>query len=247
MRLGVFVAVAIGMMGTTASEALEAIAPLTLSQTVLPSSTLTDYLPPDRSAQPTSAENPEFAQNAELGCRQTNVSTGVYVQPNLDSASRGLLTPAQTVRLESKGEGWARINQPLIGWVQSRYLTPAVSCSPLNGTIIQNPPEQPMIASPPEVPAPNPEPVANNAPVKATCDVLPVNGLVVRSEPVVEDRTYLTTIAPGSHEFQFTPEVKITPSEAGDRRWVYITAPATGWITLGLEGTLTNLGGAACG
>ena len=187
--------------------------------------------------------NTELAQNTELGCRQTNVSTGVYVQPNLDSASQGLLLSAQIVRLESKGEGWARINQPLIGWVQSRYLTPAVSCDPLNGTTIQNSPDRQVIAAPPEAPAANSQPnLVSNASVKATCDVLPANGLVVRSEPTVEERTYLTTIAPGVHEFQFTPEVKVTRSEAGDRRWVYITAPATGWITLGLGRCADQLG-----
>ena len=247
VSLGIFWAVGIGVLGAGSCGAFEAIAPRVTSQTFLVGHALDDVSLPQGLAQAV-LQNTELAQNTELGCRQTNVSTGVYVQPNLDSASQGLLIPAQVVRLESKGEGWARINQPLIGWVQSRYLTPAVSCDPLNGTTIQNPPDRQVIASPPEAPASNPEPnLASNAPVKATCDVLPANGLVVRSEPAVEERTYLTTIAPGVHEFQFTPEVKVTSSEAGDRRWVYIMAPATGWITLGLEGAPTNLGGQECG
>lgn len=223
-KLGTFFAAVIGVMGANTCGAVETLAPFVVSQSVR-------------------------AQSIELGCRQTNVSTGVYVQPNLDSASQGMLLSAQTVRLESKGEGWARINQPLVGWVQSRYLTPAVSCDSLNGTTtIQNPPGQQIIALPPEAPALNPpQNLANNDPVKVTCNVLPTYGLIVRSEPAVEERFYLTTIASGTHEFQFTGDARVTQSEAGDRRWVYITAPATGWITLGLAGAPTNLGGQDCG
>jgi hypothetical protein len=247
-RLGIFLAVGIGVIGATPCGAVEAIDPLIMSQAVLSDNALPDYVPRHGSLVQT-----VLAQSSELGCRQTNVSTGVYVQPNLDSASQGMLSPAQTVRLESKGEGWARINQPLIGWVQSRYLTPAVSCDPLNGTTngtstIQNPPGRQIIGSPPEAPALNPQQnLAESAPIKAICDVLPADGLVVRSEPAVEGRTYLTTIAPGTHEFQFTRNARVTPSEAGDRRWVYITAPSVGWITLGLEGAPANLGGQECG
>jgi hypothetical protein len=190
-RLGIFLAVGIGAMG--------AIAPFTQSQAVLADNASINYPPSQSSAQAT------LAQNIELGCRQTNISTGVYVQPNLNSAAQGVLNSAQTVRLESKGEGWARINQPLIGWVQSRYLTPAVSCDPLNGTTtIQNSPGQQIMALPPEAPTSNPsQDLTNSAPIKVTCDVLPADGLAVRSQPTAEGR-YLTTIAPGTHEFQFT-------------------------------------------
>jgi hypothetical protein len=240
--LAIVFAVGIGTMGATPGYALEAIAPFSISQAVLTDNAPINYAPHQGSAQTT------LAQNTELGCRQTNVSTGVYVQPNLNSASQGVLPSARTVRLESKGEGWARINQPLVGWVQSRYLTPAVSCDSLNGTTtIQNPPERQITALPPEAPASKPQQdSANSAPIKVTCDVLPADGLAVRSQPTAEGR-YLTTIAPGTHEFLFTRESRVTQSEAGDRRWVYITAPSTGWITLGLEGAPNNLGGQECG
>jgi hypothetical protein len=184
-----------------------------------------------------------LAQNSELGCRRTNASTGVYAQPNLDSTSRGILNSSQTIRLERKGDGWARINQPIIGWVQSQYLSPAVSCDPLNSnTTIQTPPSGQITASPPASPSPQPATT-----VKAKCEVLPDDGLVVRSEPVIEGRTYLTIIPSGTHEFQFTRETRLTRVEGGDRRWVYITAPAQGWITLGIEGRTANLGGRECG
>jgi hypothetical protein len=236
-RLRIFLAVGIGGVG--------AIAPIAMNQAVLADNVLTDYTP----QAVLLARADLLAQNAELGCRRTNTSTGVYIQPNLDSASQGMLNSAQTIRLERKGEGWARINQPIVGWVQSRYLTPAVPCDPLNGTTtIQGSPQQQITALPPATPAPSPQQnLANTAPVKVTCDVLPANGLIVRSEPVVEERTYLTTLAPGTHEFQFTREAKVMPSEAGDRRWVYITAPSAGWITLGLEGGSSTLGGQECG
>jgi hypothetical protein len=188
-----------------------------------------------------------LAQGTELGCRQTNASTGVYAQPNLDSTSRGLLNRAQVVRLQRKGEGWARISQPLIGWVESRYLTPAVSCDPLNSnTTIQNPPT-PQISALPPAPSPASSPAPTITSVRVTCDILPPGGLIVRSEPLVADRTYLTTIPAGTHEFQFTRDSRVTRSGDSTRRWVYITAPATGWITLGLEGQPSNLGGNTCG
>jgi hypothetical protein len=186
-----------------------------------------------------------LAQSTGLGCRQTNVATGVYAQPNLDSASRGLLSRAQVVRLERKGEGWARINQPLVGWVESRYLTPAVSCDSLNSSsTIPNPPSPQISALPPQSPAPSPSPITSA--IKVTCDVLPPGGLIVRSEPLVAERTYLATIPAGTHEFQFTRESRVTRAGETVRRWVYITAPTAGWITLGVEGA-SNLGGDSCG
>jgi hypothetical protein len=188
-----------------------------------------------------------LAQNSGLGCRRTNVSTGVYAEPNLDSNSRGILNASQTIRLERKGEGWARISQPIIGWVQSQYLSPAVSCDPLGASTIQSPPAVRITASPPASPSPSPspQPVANS--VKATCDVVPEDGLIVRSEPIVDPRTFLTSIPAGTHEFLFTRETRVTRTELGDRRWVYITAPAQGWISLGIEGRTANLGGRQCG
>jgi hypothetical protein len=186
-----------------------------------------------------STSETQLAQNTELGCRQTNLSTGVYAQPDLDSNSRGLLSQGQTVRLEIRGDGWARISQPLVGWVESRYLTPDTSCEPLNSTI-QNPPSR-QISDPP------PSTSTTRSPIKVTCDVLPPGGLIVRTEPLVSDRTFLTTLLPGTHEFQFTRESRVTGSGETARRWVYITAPTAGWITLGLEGAPSNLGGNSCG
>lgn len=191
-------------------------------------------------ANPLERHNPRSSRllAQELGCRQTNVSTGVYSQPNLDSRSRGILDAGQTIRLERKGEGWARISQPVVGWVESRYLTPAVPCDPLGSTTIQNPPDRQIDSLPPQAPV---------ATVKVICDVLPVNGLVVRSEPFIDERTFITFIAPGTHEFQFTRNTRLTRTGDINRRWVYITAPSEGWITLGVEGTPSNLGGDSCG
>lgn len=257
-KLRIFLAAGIGGLGAIAPINLSSItiAPIAISQPALADNAPIDHQPQVGSLAPSSL----LAQNTELGCRQTNASTGVYVQPNLNSAAQGMLNPAQTVRLESKGEGWARINQPIIGWVESEYLTPAVPCDALNGTAtIQTPPQQRITALPPVAPASSPQPdLANTAPVtppvtppitppaKVICEVLPVNGLAVRSEPIVEGQTYLTTLTPGTHEFQFTRDAKVMPSEAGDRRWVYITAPSVGWITLGFVDSPSNLGGQKC-
>jgi hypothetical protein len=179
-----------------------------------------------------------LAQNTDLGCRQTNLSTGVYIQPDLTSTSQGLLEQGEIVRLEATGRGWARITQPLVGWVESRYLSPDVPCEP--SSTIANPPDRRIDDPPP--------PRSTRSPsVKVTCDVLPAGGLIVRTEPVVSDRTYLATLPTGSHEFAFTRESRVTPDGNDFRRWVYITAPTPGWITLGLEGAPSNLGGNSCG
>ncbi|NJR66071.1 MAG: hypothetical protein HC772_13310 [Leptolyngbyaceae cyanobacterium CRU_2_3] len=217
----------------------------------------------------------QVAQTSDSGCRQTNTTTGVYEQPNLDSTSRGILTSAQTVRLEvmGTGTGWARISQPIVGWIEARYLTPIVPCEGLSATV-------PPAMTPEPTTRPNAMPVANrssnpqstsqqparesfpepdlrqlrpNRPgdiaqiTAVTCEVLPAYGLIVRSEPVMVDATYLATILPGTYRFQFTRNTKTNPTSEGIQRWVYITAPLEGWISLGYVGKEFNLGGRECG
>jgi hypothetical protein len=176
---------------------------------------------------------------SETGCRQTQATTGVYTQPNLDSGSRGVLNNGQTVRLDltGSGTGWARITEPLIGWVEARYLTPA-ACAGLGYT--------PALASPPPASASTSAPIPT-ATVSAVCEVLPTEGLVVRSEPTISGNTVLHTIPKGRHQFQFTSNHLTTHSGNQSRYWTYITAPYSGWISLGIVGGSFNLGGRECG
>ena len=192
----------------------------------------------------------QIAQSSELGCRQTNATTGVYEEPNPDSTALGILPVAQTVRLEvlGTGTGWTRISQPLVGWIKARYLTPNAPCGSLGAGL----------AGSPTVPVPSPSHSSSNPSTdsqppgmqppltSARCNVLPPSGLAVRSAPTVADDTYLTTLLPGTYLFKFTGATKTDETPEGTRRWVYITAPEMGWISLGLGGE-SNLGGQECG
>lgn len=185
------------------------------------------------------------AQSAEA-CRRTNTLTGIYVQPSLESSSRGILASGQTVRLEvtGAGTGWARVIEPLIGWVEAKYLTPA-ACSGF--AAVAQPVAQPAViqsASPAASPTISPT-ISPTAAV--TCDVLPAEGLIVRSEPTTTGNTALQTIPKGTYQFQFTREH--VRSHAGEiqRDWAYITAPYQGWIAIGVVGGQFNLGGKSCG
>lgn len=184
-----------------------------------------------------------IAQSTETGCRQAQGTTGVYTQPNLDSGSRGVLNSGQTVRLDltGSGTGWARITEPIVGWVEAKYLTPMTACTggytPVPGA---------TASAPSAAPTPSSAPVAT-ATVSAVCEVLPTEGLVVRSQPTIAGNTALHTIPKGRHQFQFTSNQLTTHSGNQSRYWTYITAPYQGWISLGVAGGSFNLGGRECG
>lgn len=190
----------------------------------------------------------QIAQATETGCRQTNSTTGVYTQPNLDSPAQGVLNPGQTVRLElvGTGTGWTRITQPLIGWVEAKYLTPAAACASLGQAI--NPAATPA-ATPASGVSPTALPPAQSLTqtVTVVCEVLPTEGLVVRSEPDIRSNTVLYTIPKGTHQFQFTSNHLTSQAGNQQRYWSYIMAPYQGWISLGIVGGNFNLGGRECG
>lgn len=73
----------------------------------------------------------QIAQAGDTLCRQTNTVTGIYQQPNIFSVSQGILAAGQTVRLEllGTGTGWSRIREPIVGWVEARFLTPPTPCA----------------------------------------------------------------------------------------------------------------------
>lgn len=200
-------------------------------------------------AQYTAAPTVPATATTETGCRQTNAMTGIYSQPSLDSSSRGLLNQGQTVQLElvGTGTGWARITAPVIGWVEAKYLTPAAACTGLSPISQVGQPIGPATTPNSTTPAslPTQPVVAKN--VTVICEVLPIEGLVVRSQPSVTEGTPLYTLPKGSYQFQFTNHHVTTRSGDADRYWSYITAPYTGWISLGVTGGTLNLGGRECG
>jgi hypothetical protein len=181
---------------------------------------------------------------AETGCRQTNATTGLYAQPSLDSSSRAILSSGQTVRLEllGTGTGWARVTAPATGWVESRYLSPPTACTGLGAAL---PAQIGAPVAPGQLAPATPQPVPT---VTVVCEVLPTEGLVVRSEPTINPSTALYTIPKGVHQFQFTNDHLTSHSNNGlERHWAYITAPYPGWISLGAVGGSFNLGGKECG
>jgi hypothetical protein len=189
-----------------------------------------------------------IAQVPETSCRQTNALTGIYVQPSLESSSRGVLPNGQTVRLEmtSSGTGWARVTEPLIGWVEAKYLTPATACTGVSAAQPATAQSAQYTAISPATLPPN-SATAVTAAATVTCDVLPAEGLVVRSEPTVTGSTALQTIPKGTYQFQFTNDHVRSHSGNVERQWAYITAPYQGWIAVGTVGGQFNLGGKSCG
>lgn len=169
----------------------------------------------------------------ETGCRQTNALTAIYVQPSLESSSRGLVASGQSLRLEvsGSGSGWARVTEPLIGWIEAKYLTPPTACSGFAPAVLPARPAQQAASASPAV----------------TCDVLPVEGLIVRSEPTTTSGRVLQTIPKGTYQFQFTRDHVRSHSGETQRDWAYITSPYEGWIALGIVGGQFNLGGKTCG
>jgi hypothetical protein len=196
-------------------------------------------------------QNQLLAQTVETGCRQVNGTTGVYAQPSLDSSSRGILSTGQTVQLEliGTGTGWARITAPVVGWVEAKYLTPMTACTGI--TAAPQAVQSPQIIGTPARTAIGTGTGATTGTVTRTvtvmCEVLPSEGLVVRSEPTTTGNTALHTIPKGVHQFQFTNDHLRSHVGNLERYWAYITAPYQGWISLGIVGGSFNLGGRECG
>lgn len=195
------------------------------------------------------AVSAELAQRGDLGCRRVNARTGLYAQPNLSSASQGVLPQAQIVRLESAARGWARITQPRVGWVEASYLSPPIACDARIA-----PPATPMSTRPSGDSSPRPTPLPPlviSKPASTTltviCRVVPPNGLVVRREPSLDDGLFITSLAPGEHAFRFTGQTTRTQTSLGTLTWLYITAPREGWITAGYVGQPPTLTGDRCG
>ncbi len=115
----------------------------------------------------------QIAQAGETNCRQTNTVAGVYQQPDPISVSQGVLPAGQTVRLEviGTGTGWSRIREPIVGWVEARYLTPPTPCAyPVSAQPERSVPARVTQASvnPTSFPQVNPaQPAATRSPVNS--------------------------------------------------------------------------------
>ncbi len=223
---------------------------LCLPAIALPSPSITRFTPltpfvsplltgvaPTLLAQASPAYNP-------TGCRLTREAVGVYEEPNTTQTARGFLKPETAVTLgDGSGEGWARIVSPLTGWVQSKFLKLAkpTDC----GTVVSGPGVTPGTAPATTVPTPPPPPSTQTA-KQAVCTVIPEAGLVVRDMPNPENSRVIGSIRPGRYTFQFTERRLALESPEGLRQWIYITAPAKGWISPGFVNGGSNLSGENC-
>ncbi len=181
---------------------------------------------------------------APEGCRITRDRIGIYEEPNTAQRARGILQQGVTVLLGlGSGDGWARITGPETGWVQAKFLKGSDS-TPCPASLrpapsIPQPPLPTEVGSPPSTSSP--------ARVqRAVCEVIPESGLVVRDTPVTPSSRIIGQIRPGRHTFQFSDRRLETETTEGLRQWVYITAPAKGWISTGFAGGGSNLSGSNC-
>ncbi|NJR69191.1 MAG: SH3 domain-containing protein [Synechococcales cyanobacterium CRU_2_2] len=174
---------------------------------------------------------------APEGCRITRERLGVYREPNTSEEATGILAKDVTVLLGSgSGDGWARIVSPRTGWVQGKFLRGGAN-TPCPAAL-RPPVPTPLTPSPPAPPT--------SRVVRAVCEVIPEEGLIVRDTPVVAASRVIGQIRPGSHTFQFSNQRQETETPEGLRQWVYITAPAKGWISTGFTNGGSNLSGENC-
>lgn len=183
-------------------------------------------------------------------CRVTIAQIAVYEQPNAMSTVVSTIPEGGFMMLGSgRGEGWIQIIQPSIGWVDTSFLIGSddTPCPPGFASYIP-----PAATLPPTDPAPSQGTVTPDDATAALstgvvqCQVTPPDGLIVRNQPVISDRTYVATIASGLQTFELTDRVRTTLTPEGRRAWIYVLAPYEGWISTGFVGSESNLVGAGC-
>ena len=134
-------------------------------------------------------------------------------------------------------------NQP------NRNRTPEGLPKPVTPPIQPQAPKLPIQRSvnvqvPASVPAPGQGRVTRVA--RAICEVLPEEGLVVRDMPNTTSSRMIGNIQAGRYTFQFSNRRVERETSEGLREWIYITAPAKGWISSGFVNGGSNLQGEGC-
>lgn len=180
-------------------------------------------------------------------CYVTVQQVGVYQEPNVQSAAVGVLPASAVVAVgQGSGQGWIRVAEPIVGWVQAVVLVPHT-----DGTCTTPVPIVPSTTTTPAPsPAPSPTPPASTPTTVtvATCQIVAQEGLPVRNQPISHDRTLLAILAPGVYQFQFTDRRVQLATGTETREWVYISAPVAGWISTQVVGEeTTGLVGQNCG
>lgn len=149
------------------------------------------------------AQQPTYLAQADT-CRQVSSAAGglnVRQSPSMDAEIVGVVANGRNVSIQSLGaEGWVPITAPLEGFVSARYLT---GCD--------------LAIAPPDADLPAEAPTTSSL-----CrEVLPLNGLNVRSEPTVY-----------SSRIGILPnETRVTIEGLGVNGWVPITEPIDGYVS----------------
>jgi hypothetical protein len=180
------------------------------------------------------AQTPQ-ANIAEGRCYLTLQQVGVYREPNAQSAAVSVLPANASITLGSgSGQGWLRVAEPVVGWLQATALQPAQAsrCTAVVPAVPSNPsPALPLVTTGP-----------------VSCQVVAPEGLAIRNLPVIADRTVTAILPPNTYRFQFTDRQVQLNTNGTQRDWVYINAPQVGWIWTRVTGTTqATLGGQGCG
>ncbi|MBD1804993.1 hypothetical protein H6F98_05945 [Microcoleus sp. FACHB-SPT15] len=169
--------------------------------------------------------NVQLAQGLVGQCRAVNTSTFIRSQPSIGSQAVRALAPNEQVTLADNGnsQGWIAVSAPAVGFVQTSVLK---ACT---GT---QPSPQP---SPQPTPQPTPPPTTSS-----TCHVTRT-ALSVRQSPSLSSSSNPSGgVASGATIKLANPIQTQTNSAEGNRVWVRIVSPRTGWVSTGFGASPTG-------
>jgi hypothetical protein len=148
----------------------------------------------------------QLAQGLVGQCRTAKQSTIVYTQRSASSPTvRTLAANEQVILGDNGGGGWIAINSPSKGFVQARDLA---SCS----GVVAKPPIPTTVGT-------------------SLCRLVTYpTGLVIRNDP---DGAVIDGVATGQ-KVALTNPLQTKKDKLG-RTWVNISAPKSGWISLGVQ------------
>jgi hypothetical protein len=177
----------------------------------VPSATTNSIQESSPSLQPTG--NVQLAQGLVGQCRAVNTSTFIRSQPSISSQAVRALAPNERVTLADNGnsQGWIAVSTPGAGFVQTSVLKPCPGTQP----------------------QPQPQPQPTPQPTSSTCHVTRT-ALSVRQGPSLSSPSNPSGgVSTGATIKLVNPPQTQTNSAEGNRVWVRIVSPRTGWVSTG--------------
>jgi len=166
--------------------------------------------------------NIQLAQGLVGQCRAVNTSTFIRSQPSIGSQAVRALAPNEQVTLADNGntQGWIAVSAPAVGFVQTSVLKACTGTQP----------------TPQPTPSPTPQPTPQPTPpptTSSTCHVTRT-ALSVRQNPSLSSASNPSGgVAAGATIRLANPPQRQTNSAEGNRVWVRIVSPRTGWVSTG--------------